>query len=132
MFNAECYTISEAVRITAVRSDYKEVTKITIFSNSTTVMKKVQHTKPGRGQRVTIKMVEHNNKLFTKGTEVVYRWVPSHEGVEGNEKADEEVKAAALGEEKGIKAIAERYRGMSLARIQREVTEAKWTETEAW
>jgi ribonuclease HI len=56
---------------------------------------------------------------------VAYRWVLSHERVEGNKKADKKAKAAALGEENGIKAIAERYRGMSLARIQRKVTEGK-------
>jgi hypothetical protein len=56
----------------------------------------------------------------------------SHKGVEGNEKSDEEAKAAALGEQQGVKAVAKRYRGRSQARIQREVTESKWTETDAW
>jgi hypothetical protein len=63
---------------------------------------------------------------------VVYRWVPSHEGVEGNEEADKQAKAAALGEEEGVKALAKDLEGWSLAGIQRRVTEAKWTETEQW
>jgi hypothetical protein len=61
----------------------------------------------GPGQSIAINTVEHNNKLFAKGIQVVYRWVPSHKGVEGNQKADEKAKATALGEEKRIKAITE-------------------------
>jgi hypothetical protein len=32
VFNMECYAISEGVRMAAVSSEYKEVTKVTIFS----------------------------------------------------------------------------------------------------
>jgi hypothetical protein len=132
VYDAECYAISEATRMAAVRSDSEELEEVTVFSDSTTAIKRVQHMGPGQGQIIAIKPIEHNNKRVAKGIPVVFRWLPSHEAVDEIEKADKEVKAAALGQEKRIKAMAERYRGMSLARILREVTEAKWMETEAW
>jgi ribonuclease HI len=52
------------------------------------VIKRVQHTDLGPGPRITIKAVRWNNQLAGKGIQVVYRWVPSHEGVEGNEEED--------------------------------------------
>jgi ribonuclease HI len=60
---------------------------------------------------------------------MMYKWVQSHEGVEGNEKAEEKATAAALGKEEGVKAIAEKYRGLSLAKTQKRILDAKWAET---
>jgi hypothetical protein len=71
-FDIECYAISEAIRIVATRSDSEEFKKVMVISNSTIVIKMVHHTKPGPGQRITIKMVEHNNNLFSKGIQVKY------------------------------------------------------------
>jgi hypothetical protein len=48
----------------AVRSDSEELKKATVFSDPITVIKMVQHTKPGPGQSIAIKTVKHNNKLF--------------------------------------------------------------------
>jgi hypothetical protein len=96
----------------AVRSDSEELEEVTVFSDSTTAIKRVQHMGPDPGQIIAIKPIKHNNKRFAKCIPVVFRWLPSHEAVDGIEKADKEVKAAALGKEKRIKAMAERYRGM--------------------
>jgi ribonuclease HI len=76
--------------------------------------------------------VNINNKLVGLGVQVEYRWVPSHEGVERNEKADEEAKAAAKNEDGEDLRLREKFRGWSMARVQRKVTEAKETVTEAW
>jgi hypothetical protein len=130
VFDAECYTISEVVRMAAVSSDREELKKVTIFPKFITATKRVQHTRPGPGERIAIQTVEHNHTLFARGIQVVYSWVPSHDRVEENKKADEKVKDTALGEEEGVKAIAEMYKGTSLAKIQREITTAKWSETE--
>jgi hypothetical protein len=132
VFDAECYAILEELKLVAVRSDYEKVTKVMIFSDSTTVIKRVRHTRPIPGESVAIQNVECNNTLFAKRFKVVYGWVPSHEGVEGHEKADEKAKAGNLGEEEGVEAIAEKHKGISLAKIHRKITEAKWSETEQW
>ena len=51
------------------------------------------------------------------GVQVEYRWVPSHEGVEGNEEADEAAKKAAVNEEEGILRLQDRYKGWSMAKV---------------
>jgi hypothetical protein len=132
VFEAECYAISEAVKMAAVRSDSEELKKVKVFSNTTTAIKRVQYTRLCPGQSIAIKTVEHNNKLYAKGIQVLYRWATAHQGVKGNEKPDEKAKVGALGKEEGVKAIEEKYKGMSLAAIQRRVLDAKWTETEQW
>jgi hypothetical protein len=58
--------------------------------------------------------------------------VLSHEGVEGNEQAEENANAGDLGNEQGVKAIAEKYKEMSLTTIQKKITQAKWSDTERW
>jgi hypothetical protein len=73
VFEAECYAILEAIGMAAVRSDNQQIKKVTVFSDSTTAIKRVQHTRPGPGQSVAIKTVGCNNKLFAKGIQVVYR-----------------------------------------------------------
>jgi hypothetical protein len=57
--------------------------------------------------------------------------VPSYKAVEGNKNGDEKAKVGALGEEEGVKATAEKYKGLTLPSIQRRVTEAKLAETES-
>jgi ribonuclease HI len=81
---------------------------------------------------MAIDSVNLNNKLAGLGIQVEYRWVPSHEGVEGNEKADEAAKAAAINKDGEALRLREKFKGWSMARVQRTVTEAKWKETEEW
>jgi ribonuclease HI len=47
-----------------------------------------------------------NNKLAGMGILVEYRWMPLHEGVEGNEKADKQAKAATQNKSGGAKELA--------------------------
>ncbi|KAF8538549.1 hypothetical protein BDD12DRAFT_884988 [Trichophaea hybrida] len=65
------------------------------------------------------------------GVEIEYRWVPSDEGIERNEKADEQAKAATERVE-GTLELVKGYNGWSMATVQRRVTEAKWIGTEKW
>jgi ribonuclease HI len=50
-----------------------------------------------------------SNFVAGLGVQVEYRWVLSHEGVEGNEKADEAAKAAARNEDGEALRLREKY-----------------------
>jgi tubulin alpha len=75
---------------------------------------------------MAITCIIFNNRLAAREIQVEYHWVPSHEGVQGNERADKAAKEAAVNEEEGIFRLQERYMGWSLAKMSRRVTEAKW------
>jgi ribonuclease HI len=132
VFDAEVYAILRALRKAVDKVENEEIERITIFSDSTTAIQRVQHTQIGPGQAMAIDCVNLNNKLAGLGIQVEYRWVPSHNGVEGNEKADEAAKAAAENKNGKALELKEKFKGWSMARVQREVTEAKWQETEQW
>lgn len=86
----------------------------------------------GPGQAMSIDSVNLNNKLAELGIQVEYRWVPSHEGIEGNESEDETAKEAAKNKDGKALRLGEIWQALFMARVQRTVTEAKWTDTEAW
>jgi len=56
------------------------------------------------------------------------RWVPSHAGTAGNEKADEWAKMAARGSEQ----LPYEFSSTSLAHMKRGITEQKWIEACSW
>jgi ribonuclease HI len=132
VFDAEVYAILRALRKAVEISNKQELKRVTVFSDSTTAIQRVQHTTVGPGQLMAIDSVNLNNKLAELGIQEEYRWVPSHEGVEGNERADEAAKAAAMNEDGEALELREKFKGWSMARVQRKVTEAKWKETNAW
>lgn len=117
VFDAEVYAIMRAMRKATEIDNNERVDKITIFSNSTTAIRRVQDTEPGPGQAMAITCVNLNTRLAGMGVQVEYRWVPSHEGVEGNEEADEAAKKAAVNEEEGILRLQDRYKGWSMAKV---------------
>jgi hypothetical protein len=48
----------------------QEFEKVMIFSNSTTVINRVQSTEAGLGESINIRTVKADNKLFGKGIQV--------------------------------------------------------------
>jgi ribonuclease HI len=68
--------------------------------------------------------VEWNNIFVEMGVEIEYRWVLYHEGVAGNENADEQVKSTVERVE-GTLELVKGYKGWSMAKMQRRVMEAK-------
>jgi ribonuclease HI len=73
---------------------------------------------------MAINSVNLNNKLAGLVIQVEYRWVPFHKGIEGNEKGYEAAKATAMIEDGEVLEFREKFKGWSMARVQREVTEA--------
>jgi hypothetical protein len=63
--------------------------------------------------------------------DIEYWWVPSHEGIEGNDKDNEHAKVAVERVE-GMQKLAVSYKGWSMAKVQRRVPEGKWAKTEKW
>jgi hypothetical protein len=102
-----------------------------IPSDSVTPIHRVQDVKLGPGQQMAKNTVEWNNKIVGMGVEIEHQWVPSHEGDEGNETANQQVKAAVERVE-GLLELVKGYKEWLMAKVQRRVTEAKWSETKKW
>jgi ribonuclease HI len=133
VFDAEVYAILRALwKAVDIREcESEETERVTIFSDSTTAIQTVQHMHPRPEQAMAIDSVNLNNQLAGHRIQVEYRWVLSHKGVEGNERADEAAKAAAKNEDGEALRRREKFRGSSMARVQRNIRKAKRTVTEA-
>src|SRR5580658_2149529 len=81
----------------------------------------------GPGQAIAIDISYRAQKLINKGIEVILQWVPSHIGIEGNERAD---KAAKEIVGKSIRPETERYSSFSY--ITRKIKAQKQAETKKW
>ena len=98
---------------------------------------------PGLGQKHVFEARRHIAALqrVVPGIAIEIRWCPAHEGVEGNEKADEWAKlTAGEPDTPGVEGwtyserLEERATPLprSLTNIKREIAEKKWVETRKW
>ena len=94
---------------------------------------------PGPGQKYALEARKHIAAMrrTRPGIIIEIRWCPAHNGVEGNENADEWAKLAAEEQDtRGVEWIPYSDRTevrpmplpRSLANIKREISEKKWTE----
>ena len=140
-FDAECMAIARALEIAARRQTAPE--EVTIFTDSQAAMARIASDEPGPAQQQALRAREWVAKLRqrNRNVKVEIRWCPAHEGVAGNEKADEWAKTAA--EEPDARGVEwmgyqDRYgrRRMplprSLANLRREIAERKWEEAWTW
>ena len=67
----------------------------TVFVDSTSAIDRVRTDSIGPGQRFAVAAIESCSQIMSRANIVTIRWVPAHQGVPGNEKADEFAKAAA-------------------------------------
>ena len=104
---------------------------------------RIASDEPGPGQLYALQARKSIERLRAgrPGIRIEIRWCPAHEGVEGNEKADEDAMLAA--EEPDARGVewmghSDRYgrRRMpltrSIANIRREIAERKWEEARSW
>jgi len=140
-FDAECAALARALR-TAARMDTPPA-RITIFTDAQAAIRRMTSDEPGPGQKYALEAREHIGTLrrATPDITIEVRWRPAHEGVEGNEKADEWAKLAAdEPDAHGVEGwtysdrLEERQTPLprSLANIKREIAEKKWAEARKW
>ena len=73
--------------------------KITIFADAQAALQRIASDTPGPGQRYALAIAQQAHDLWEqRRVSVQFRWVPSHAGTTGNEKADEWAKMAARNE----------------------------------
>jgi len=94
-FDAECAALTRALGL-ARRRDPTPA-RVTVFTDAQAAIKKMISDEPGPGQKYALEAREHIAALRSAASDIVIevRWCPAHEGVEGNEKADEWAKLAA-------------------------------------
>jgi len=88
-FDAECATLARALELAARRRTTPEA--VTISTDAQATMGTLAAEEPGPGQKYAVlarKWIAVPRAVRPK-MRIEIRWCPVHEGVEGNEKADE-------------------------------------------
>jgi len=139
-FDTECAALGRALESASRRNTFPN--RVTIFTDELAAIRRMVSNEPGPGQTYALEARKHFAKLLraVPGITNEIRWCPAHEGVEGNEKADEWAKLAAEEPDaRGVEGLEwisysdrPEARSMplprSLANIMREIAEKKWAE----
>ena len=96
--------------------------KITIFADAQAALQRIISDAPGPGQRYALAIAQQAHDLWEqRRVSVQFRWVPSHAGTAGNEKADEWAKMAAQNE-RGSEQLPYEFSSTPLAHLKRGIT----------
>jgi len=140
-YDTECAALARALESASRRNTVPE--RVTIFTDAQAAIRWMASDEPGPGQKYVLEARKHiaTMRRARPGIIIEIRWCPAHNGVEGNENADEWAKLAA--EEPDTRGVEwmpysdrTEVRPMplprSLANIRREISEKKWTEARRW
>ena len=97
VFAAEVYALSMAAKAITECSDQKTRT-YRIFTDSQAAIKAINNPQRQSGQSIIKECLDYIDKATTKypKLQVEVVWIPGHEEIDGNERADKEAKEAAL------------------------------------
>ena len=94
-----------------------------VFADSTSAIERIRTDTLGPGQLFAVARIKACSSIMRRDNDVTVRWVPAHQGVEGNERADELAKAVTEGESLAD-AVPDEYRWETgLSRMIRVATE---------
>ena len=122
------WAIGRALEVLDARGE--ERTEYTVFSDAQAAISRVAHDQTGPGQALVIRAINASTSILERGNKVTIRWTPSHEGIEGNEQADEMAKRGAAEEER--RASPPYLREASLSHPRRVTTETRTDATSEW
>ena len=80
---------SPSTRHFALLTDDRRAATGTVFVDSTAAIDRVRTGTIGPGQRFAIAPMEACAEVLSRDNDVTIRWVPAHQGITGNEKANE-------------------------------------------
>jgi ribonuclease HI len=92
VFDAELVGACEALEI-AMEDRGRE--PVTVLLDSQAAISRLRHQRVGPGQSLAIRAHRAAQALEARGRPVTIQWVPGHQGIEGNERADQAAKKAA-------------------------------------
>ena len=127
VFDAEVYAIREATRLLDERGETGQ--SYTVFDSQSAIYR-ILHEQCGPAQALARAVVDSPRRLRARGNDIAVRWTPSHQGVDGKERADSLARAAASREQAA--ADPAYLREASLSHLTRLATEARSLETDRW
>jgi ribonuclease HI len=128
VFNAELYGIQQAISIALKWGNPRRgpavlnpnYSTVTVFSDFQAAIRRVKSNYPGAGQTIAKAIIAKTAILAAIGVSTTIKWVPSHIGIEGNERAD---KLAKKGAEKSINQDTDKHASFAyLSRLVKEQT----------
>lgn len=127
ILDVEIWGISEAVKVAeqkCIRT--QQPPEISIFCDSQTAINKLRVMNSKEGQALKAQIYQKAKQLVQQRHQISICWVPSHCGIEGNEKADLAAKEAAGGQRVHI------VKWKSLTHLKRRITEEKKVQLSTW
>jgi len=88
-YDAECAALARALQVAAARNH--RLGLVTILTDCQAAIGRMASNEPGPGQKYALEARQHIATLRAKepNVRIGIRWCPSHQGIEGNEKADQ-------------------------------------------
>ena len=99
---------------------------VTVLLDSQAAINRLRHADPGPGQETTLRLWKATQALVDNNREVNIGWIPGHQGVEGNERADQAAKKAAA------RPTVTSNEKVSLAHVRRAQTEVREGHRQDW